>query len=508
MTNTTKPPSACDDSVFISYALADDQKPPFEDTAQGWVTFFWNQLRFELTTRGAKQAELWLDRYQIDEAEAFTPKIERALNQARLLIAIFSENWVQSEWCQQEVKIFTELHKDASDRIVPVFKSELDRQLLPVLIQGFQARVGYRFFTADATGKTHEFYWRGLKEQDAYYDLIKKIALFIIEQLGVKSAIPVTVTPLSVTEQGKTIFVAAAASDLKDARQRLVNDLSAAGFKVVPGNEALPESSEPLEKVLNEALSQADYAVHLLGESRGITAEGGTEPIIDHQLRLARKTSLPRVLWVPRWLPNQVGDKRDPFEVMACFNGLQEKEEIHNGEVTDLSQWLRQRFQSAASAAATATNRLNHSSQQTEINRILVAAAHVDDEVLAIDLANRVQGCGFTVQPYFTDDDIPPDQELSTTLVLIPWGVVSGVDLESMLDRFKTSAQIVCLRLPDGDEKAKRRFFKEDILLEKIDALPDSRDAAKKLLDSFGITPQMAQMAEMAGMVGMAGKES
>ncbi len=483
MTNKTKPPSACDDSVFISYALADDQKPPFEDTTQGWVTFFWNQLRFELTTRGAKQAELWLDRYQIEQAEAFTPKIEQALNQARLLIAIFSENWVQSEWCQREVKIFAELHKDASDRILPVFKSELDRQLLPVLIQGFQARVGYRFFTADATGKTHEFYWRGLKEQDAYYDLIKKIALFIIERLGVKPAIPATVTSSFVTEPGKTIFVAAAASDLKDARQRLVNDLSAAGFKVVPGNEALPESSESLEKVLNEALNQADYAVHLLGESRGITAEGGTEPIIDLQLCLARKTSLPRVLWVPRWLPNQVGDKRDPFEVMARFNGLQEKEEIHNGEVTDLSQWLRQRFQSETST----TDNQGYSPQQTEISRILVAAAHVDDEVLAIDLANRVQGCGFTVQPYFSEEDIPSVQELSTTLVLIPWGIASGADLELMLDRFKTSAQIVCLRLPGGDEKAKRRFFKENILLEKIDAMPDNRDAARKLLDSLGI---------------------
>jgi hypothetical protein len=63
-------------SVFISYARADDEKPPFEEAVQGWVTFFWHQLRWELTNAGVHQAELWLDRYQIEPAEAFTERIE------------------------------------------------------------------------------------------------------------------------------------------------------------------------------------------------------------------------------------------------------------------------------------------------------------------------------------------------------------------------------------------------------------------------------------------------
>ena len=142
----------CGDSVFISYARADDLKPPFEETTQGWVTFFWHQLRFELINCGAKQAELWLDRYQIEPAEAFTPKIEQALAQASMLIAVFSENWVQSAWCQEEIDWFGKQHADASDRIVPVYKSDLYRELLPVLIRGYQARIGFRFFTSDDAG--------------------------------------------------------------------------------------------------------------------------------------------------------------------------------------------------------------------------------------------------------------------------------------------------------------------------------------------------------------------
>jgi len=69
-------PSKQNNTIFLSYARADDTKPPEASTesADGWVTFFWKNLRFELTDRGAKQAVLWLDRYQIEPAEAFTPQ--------------------------------------------------------------------------------------------------------------------------------------------------------------------------------------------------------------------------------------------------------------------------------------------------------------------------------------------------------------------------------------------------------------------------------------------------
>lgn len=54
---TQSSPPSRDGSVFISYARADDQKPPFEDAIEGWVTFFWDQLRFELTDRVAQNRQ-------------------------------------------------------------------------------------------------------------------------------------------------------------------------------------------------------------------------------------------------------------------------------------------------------------------------------------------------------------------------------------------------------------------------------------------------------------------
>ena len=64
-------------TVFISYARADDVKPPFDKATKGWVTFFWHQLRWELTNAGLPEAKLWLDRYEIEPAEEFTEKYEQ-----------------------------------------------------------------------------------------------------------------------------------------------------------------------------------------------------------------------------------------------------------------------------------------------------------------------------------------------------------------------------------------------------------------------------------------------
>ncbi len=85
-------------TVFVSYARADDERMPFHSSADlgaglGWVSFFWQMLRFALTNAGLHQAKLWLDRYQIEPAECFTEKIEAALKEARLIVPILSPNW-------------------------------------------------------------------------------------------------------------------------------------------------------------------------------------------------------------------------------------------------------------------------------------------------------------------------------------------------------------------------------------------------------------------------------
>src|SRR5262249_36777742 len=159
----TAAPPAYTGTVFLSYARADDEKPPFEQTGSnwGWVEFFWQNLRWELTYRGLHQAKLWLDRYNIDATEDFTEEIEKALRGARLIITVVSTNWIQRPWCVRELREFVNLH--SADGIVLVKKEELPPDAMPVPLRN---RVGYRFFVTDATGEVREFYYRGAWDKE------------------------------------------------------------------------------------------------------------------------------------------------------------------------------------------------------------------------------------------------------------------------------------------------------------------------------------------------------
>lgn len=475
MTEATRPIS--DNAVFISYARADNEQPP-DKKAEGWVSFFWDQLRFELTDRGAAEAKLWLDRYEIEPSEAFTPKIKQALRQAKLLLPILSKNWIQREWCQRELQLFVELHADGSERYIPVFKHQLERKLLPPFMQGNNARTGYQFFEIDPTGKTREFYWRGLKDETAYYDLVKTIAEAISDKLGI---VRPAAMASSVTATSQIVFIALAASDLRDARQRLVNDLEKNGIKVVPEVDTPLDTAEAFESMIREGLSQATFAVHLLGDNLGITPEGATEPIVQLQLRLAREMPYQRILWVPRWHRTETGDKRNPVDVVTeHFGALQQNEEIFGKEVTDLSQLLRERLKPDSQTMELAP--------VTKFNQILVAAAHPDDEELAIELANEIQGCGLDVQLYVPEaySELTP----GNTIALIPWGMASKEDLQTLFSKLSPApAKITCLLLRGGNDAEKRLFFQKGIICKKIEALPSNSQESRALLASLEILP-------------------
>lgn len=469
-------PFPSDSFVFISYARADNEQP--NKKTKGWVTYFWDDLRFELTTRGAPEAKLWLDHYQIEPQEAFTPKIEQALKQSKLMLAILSRNWIKREWCLRELELFNGLHANASDRFIPVFKDKIEQESLPTLMQGYYAREGYQFFKIDRTGETYEFYWRGLKDKKSYEGLVKKIALLIIDKLDNDQSTPIP-QPVAASS-GKTVFIAfAVEDDLRDARQKLVNDLERNGVKVVPEDETPPKNVKTFEKIVKDALSKAVFAVHLLGEDHGIMLEDATEPIVQHQLRLTRETSLHRILWVPRWHRTETDNKRNPADVvMQHFGALQKNEEIFGKEVTDLSQLLRKRLKLDSQT-------MEHL-PTAKLNQILVAAAHPDDEELAIELANEVQGCGLEVQLY--TPETYSELALEATLVLIPWGIATKENLQTLFSKLSPApAKITCLLLPGGNDSEKRQFFQKGIFRTKIKDLPINSQEIRALLESLEV---------------------
>jgi hypothetical protein len=474
-------------TLFVSYARADDEPPP-DTKDKGWITFFWEQLRYELADAGVSQAALWLDRYQIDPAENFTNKIEAALNAAQLVIMVLSPNWAQRPWCLKEVLYFAGLHPDAGDRTVIVKKSDLPAGMrLPDEISKLlENREGYRFFERDPTGDIRQFYWRGLKDEKAYYDLLRKMARWIADRMVLYHAPPPP--PLGPRPKGKTIFLAPPADELRDAWQRLANDLEGSGYDVLPNVDRLPDTAQALETIVRDGLAKADLSVHFLGDSEGMKPDGSEETITRLQLRLARQRDsatapFTRILWAPKWLADRSKGKRDPFQVVARFGGLQPHEELYAEEVTDLSQWLRGRLELEENDKTCPSDSGARSSKAPP-RPVLVASAHPEDDELAASLANCVQSPEVKVSFACAGDTIPPGE----TAAIVLWGGADKTAILALLAAMEPIKPVV-LRLPGGDEDSKRRFFRDGVYAETITALPPDRKAARELLARLDILP-------------------
>jgi hypothetical protein len=459
-------------TVFISYARADDEKPPFDDTARGWVAFFWEQLRWELTQAGINQAKLWLDRYDIEPSEKFTEKIEAALRQAKMIIPILSPNWVTRPWCQRELERFLELKSEQgndTDSIVLVKKREPPQTDVPIPLRD---REGYKFFTKEPSGLVREFYWRGLQDKDAYFNVVKRIAEWISERMltNARAVKPTRPAP------GRRIYVATPADELRDAWQRLVNDLKGAGYDVLPAEARLPDNTAQADEVIRTALERSEISVHLLGDSEGMKPDGSDEGIVRRQLRLAREhagvvAKFPRILWAPKWLPEHKETKRDPFEVVKRFGAVSAGEEVYAEEVTDLSQWLRGRLDQTGP-------KMPH-----PVQTLVVAGGTADDDDLVSMLANRLQSEEIKVKALFAGDPIPPADATSASAALVPWGKADRASIDALLASLSArTPRLIVLRLPGGDEAAKRRFFREGTYSEVLDAVPPDRKAARELL--------------------------
>jgi hypothetical protein len=71
--------------------------------------------------------------------------------------------------------------------------------------------------------------------------------------------------------------------------------------------------------------------------------------------------------------------------------------------------------------------------------------------------------------------------------VLVPWDQADRATLEALLARIPAEAHTICLRLPGGDEAAKRRFFRNGVFLEQVDMLPKDRQGTRALLEKIAV---------------------
>ena len=267
--------------IFLSYAHDDDLTLSSSEDEVGFVTFLDKMLELKLRDLGATRAKIWIDRKRVSDGDLFDGAIDEGLYKAKLMLVIMSPNWMQRPYCRKELDAFCDLRKKAGvssvqERMIVVGKGYVDRLKRPFELQGQE---GFLFYARDDTNNVSDatpFFNRG-KASEKFYDVRDKLAVFLqkrVDRIAEGGALGATLAQSQpiVSPNGRVVYLAKPASDMKAAYARVATELQGKGFTVVPGAAAdLPSDSSALTAV-KDALRRGRGLRPYRGGEAGICA--------------------------------------------------------------------------------------------------------------------------------------------------------------------------------------------------------------------------------------------
>ena len=129
------------------------------------------------------------------------------------------------------------------------------------------------------TGRVREFDEAyGEVGRQRFFERVYDVAYELKQRLKA-SKDTAAVPSLNAPGEGKTVFLAETTADLRAERDQLLRELLEAGHRVLPG-QPLPLSASELTDVVREYLSEADLAIHLVGERYGLIPEDASHSIV------------------------------------------------------------------------------------------------------------------------------------------------------------------------------------------------------------------------------------
>lgn len=362
-------------SVFVSYRRLDDDPPP-EKPEGGFVRYLSQQVRWELNQLGVPKAVLWRDRAKIEPGDIWSLKIEEALSDADIFLAIVSRNYVHSDWCAREISTMAAraVPDGSPKRMLRIDKHRVEDRWIPEPLRGVQA---IRFYQEDAeTKEEDEFFWRGrVCLYDEYISAVRRLARAIydrLEQLGginearrdrakdEPSSSTASETPDFIPIH--TIFVAKPAADMLEEYRSLTRELMQRGCRVLPDpSAALPDDAEQVTRSIQDALANSPLSIHLLGKRKGSRPDGLDKDLVPFQLSAAARRALAdptfnRLIWAPKIMPrsNSADENlklRDPIDVLSGFGDKCPTDEIDGDTAARFKEFVLQRiFPEAASS--------------------------------------------------------------------------------------------------------------------------------------------------------------
>jgi len=306
--------------VFISYTHLDNKTLSKEQKEkEGWISRFHYALNTLLGEKLGRKPIIWRDDI-LQGNDEFSEEIESKIQKAKVLLTIISPRYLESEWCEKELKYFIKaaetgggLHVGNKSRIFKVVKTYVPHKEHPDEIRGLN---GYEFFQLDEKERPHEFILE--KGSPSYYkfrekldDMAWDIHKFLkeVDKQRETGEEP----PLSPPE--KTVYLAETTFDLQEERENIQRDLKQKGYTILPDRQLplLLRDGNFKESVLKD-LERCKLSIHLVGAMYGAVPEGEERSIIDLQNELVmeqcKNNQLKQLIWIPPDLEKSKIDKR------------------------------------------------------------------------------------------------------------------------------------------------------------------------------------------------------
>jgi len=353
MSSSVESASRKQGSAFLSYARDDDQRPLEKPKTRGFVTYLYEQLKWELIDLGLPENFIWRDRENMRFSDDWPSVINDTLAHSDIMLVVTSKNFVKSNECRREIDLFAQRLRSLpnagrSNRIFRVEKQPLSDNELPESLQTIHA---VRFWETDReTGGEIPYYVRGvLKRPTPYTAAIHGLAIAIMKSLEGLEQIAVdehdcgaessrdanrdvtrdacessartkaggaskeqkepgdVETPAPAGQ--RTVFLAKPASDLLEPYETLVRELRSRRYTVVPDAQSpLPDEGGAVQEMIRSSLARAELSIHLVGERRGFRPDGLDVGIVPLQLaqaaaEAARRPGFHRLIWTPKIVP-------------------------------------------------------------------------------------------------------------------------------------------------------------------------------------------------------------
>jgi hypothetical protein len=255
-----------------------------------------------------RRVSIWMDPV-LEGNRPVRAGLNAEIKQSALLLVVMSDFYLNSPWCCDELKWFSD-HAGSSDRIfvVKAFNTDVERWP-PALKPDGHPLPGYPFCrTERADHPGRPFGWPQPDESDkAYWDGVWKLADSVASQLK-RMEYAAARTSVSAAARGsaesvpprvgRTLFLGYMHDSLYDLRSGLHTRLDKTGFKIVPPVGDDPVDEATVRSAFEKYLPASDAIVLVANQNSELWPKGQDGGPLGLQFQLAKQYRVPVHLWL------------------------------------------------------------------------------------------------------------------------------------------------------------------------------------------------------------------